>query len=60
MSTDLQRLYLQARVGNKRRHRAAVEELARKTGLDPDTVARCLHRARRTDERDAKFRKRAS
>lgn len=54
MATDLQLLYLQARAGNKRRHRSALEHVARRTGLDPDTVARCLHRARRADERDAK------
>lgn len=57
MPTDLQLLYLQARAGNRRRHRAAIEELATRTGIDPDTVARCLHRARRTDERDEKTRK---
>jgi uncharacterized membrane protein len=54
--TDLQLLYLQARAGRRRGHRAAVEHVAAQTGLDGDTVARCLHRARRADERDAKVR----
>jgi hypothetical protein len=52
--TALQGLYLQARAGNKRRHHAALREVARKTGLDPETVGRCLRRAQRTDEREAK------
>lgn len=52
--TELQKMYLQARAGNKRRHHAALRHLARQTGLDPETVGRCLQRARRTDEREAK------
>lgn len=58
--TALQLLYLQARAGRKRGHRSAVEHVAAGTGLDPDTVARCLHRARRADERDAKTQKGAA
>lgn len=52
--TELQKLYLAARAGNKRRHHAALREVARQTGLDKDTVARCLQRARRADQRDAR------
>lgn len=52
--TDLQRLYLAARAGRKRGHRAALQHVARQTGLDADTVGRCLRRARRADERDTK------
>lgn len=54
--TDLQKLYLQARAGNKRKHHAALRHVAAQTGLDKDTVARCLHRARRADERDARVK----
>jgi hypothetical protein len=57
MATDLQLLYLQARVGRVR-HRTALERIARKTGIDPETIARCLHRARRADEQAAKVAKR--
>ncbi len=59
MATDLQLLYLQARAGRRRAHRAAVEHVASHTGIDADTVARCLHRARRADERDAKSKGRS-
>ena len=53
--TDLQKLYFKARSApNRLRHRAAVESVATATGLDPDTGGRCLHRARRADERDVK------
>lgn len=58
--TDLQKLYLQARAGNRRRHHAALREVARQTGLDKDTVGRCLHRAQRADERDARTRTRVA
>lgn len=47
--TDLQLLYLQARAGNKRGHRAALRHLALQTGIDEDTIDRCLRRARRAD-----------
>lgn len=54
MATDLQLLYVQARVGGKRRHGAALRYISQRTGLDTATIARCLHRARRADEQDAK------
>ena len=53
MATDLQLLYLQARVGGTK-HYAALRAVARKTGLDEATVDRCLRRANRTDVRDSK------
>jgi IS30 family transposase len=52
--TDLQKLYAAARVGNKRGHHAALRHVARQTGLDKDTVDRCLKRARRADQLDEK------
>lgn len=42
--TDLQKLYSGAR--KDRGHYAALREVARQTGLDPDTITRCLDRAR--------------
>lgn len=58
--TDLQKLYRAARAGKKftpprpMGHHAALREVARQTGLDKDTVDRCLRRARRADQREAK------
>jgi hypothetical protein len=52
--TDLQKMYLAARAGNKRGHHAALRKVARDTGLDKDTVDRCLRRARRADAVEAK------
>jgi IS30 family transposase len=52
--TDLQKLYLQARAANKRGHHGALRHVARQTGLDPETIDRCLKRARRTDVLEAK------
>ena len=52
--TDLQKMYAAARVGNKRGHHAALRHVAAQTGLDKDTVDRCLRRARRADVVDAK------
>lgn len=52
--TDLQKLYLQARAGNKRGHHGALRFMARQTGLDEATIDRCLKRARRTDVLEAK------
>lgn len=51
--TVLQEMYLAARAGNKRGHHAALRFIARQTGLDKDTVDRCLKRARRADQLDA-------
>ena len=42
--TDLQKLYADAR--KERGHYAALRDVARQTGLDPDTITRCLDRAR--------------
>jgi len=52
--TVLQQMYLAARAGNKRGHHGALRFIARQTGLDKDTVDRCLKRARRADQMDAK------
>lgn len=52
--TDLQKLYLAARAGRKRGHHGALRHLARQTGIDEGTIDRCLQRARRADERDAR------
>ena len=52
--TDLQKAYLAARAGGKRRHHAALRHVARQYGLDPETVDRCLRRARRTDQAEAR------
>lgn len=46
--TELQKMYLAARTG-KRGHHAALRAIARDTGIDEETVDRCLKRARRTD-----------
>jgi hypothetical protein len=56
--TDLQKMYLAARAGNKRGHHAALRHVAGQTGLDKDTVDRCLKRARRTDAVETKRAKR--
>lgn len=52
--TELQKMYLTARAGSKRGHHAALRQIARQTGIDEATVDRCLKRARRTDELEAK------
>jgi hypothetical protein len=52
--TELQKMYAAARVGDKRGHHAALRHVSAETGLDKDTVDRCLRRARRTDVIDAK------
>lgn len=57
MATDLQLLYLRARAGGKAGHHAALRSIAAETGLDKDTVARCLERARRADAADARRRR---
>lgn len=51
--SDLQNLYLEARE-NGRRHHAALRHMARQTGLDPETIDRCLKRARRTEAIEAR------
>ena len=58
--TDLQKMYAAARVGNKRGPRAALRFMARQTGIDEETLDRCLKRARRTDVLEAKRAKAAS
>ena len=55
--TDLQLIYLNARARGMR-HRAAIDHVSRETGLDQGTVARCLARAKRADERDERQAKR--
>jgi len=53
--TDLQKMYAAARVNDGGRgHHAALRHVARQTGLDKDTVDRCLRRARRADALDAR------
>lgn len=55
--TELTKLYVKVRTELRCGHRRAVDELARQTGMDPQTIARALARARREDERDEKRRK---
>lgn len=52
--TELQKMYLASRAGRKRGHHGALRDIARQTGLDEGTIDRCLKRARRSDELDAK------
>lgn len=54
MATDLQLRYMRARVEGGSGHHAALRKVATATGLDKDTVDRCLRRARRADVQDAK------
>lgn len=58
--TVLQKLYLSARKGGRVGHYAALRKVAEETGLDPDTVGRCLDRAREADAIDARRAKRAA
>jgi hypothetical protein len=55
--TDLQKLYTGHREAG-RGHYSALRAVARATTLDPDTVARCLDRARQTDAIEARQRRR--
>lgn len=59
MMTDLQKLYLSARKGGQRGHYAALRHLARETGIDADSVGRCLDRAKEADAIDARRARRA-
>ncbi len=52
--TDLQKLYAESREAGRRGHYASLRWIARKVGFDPDTVARCLDRARQTDAIEAR------
>ena len=52
--TELQKMYAAARIGNKRGHHAALRHIARQTGIDPESIDRCLKRARRSDALDAR------
>ena len=52
--TELQKLYFEARAGNKRGHHGALRAISAKTGLDKDTIDRSLKRARRADALDEK------
>jgi hypothetical protein len=52
--TDLQLMYLAARAGNRRGHKAALRLISGQTGIDTDTIDRCLRRARRTDKIEAR------
>lgn len=58
--TELQKMYLSARAGNKRGHHGALRHIAAKTGIDEASVDRALKRARRSDVLDAKRAKGAS
>jgi hypothetical protein len=58
--TELQKRYLSARKGGQRGHYAALRLIARETGIDPDSVGRCLDRAREADAIDARRARRAS
>lgn len=51
--TDLQLRYMRERVEGAGHH-AALRNIAAQTGLDKDTVDRCLRRARRADAQGAK------
>lgn len=52
--TVLQKMYLAARAGRKRGHHGALRHIARQTGIDEASIDRCLKRARRADEMDAR------
>jgi hypothetical protein len=58
--TDLQKLYLSARKGGQRGHFAALRAVAAEVGFDPDTVGRCLDRAKEADAIDARRARRAN
>lgn len=58
--TDMQLLYLKVRAEQKIGHRAALREMSRRTGIDPDSIDRVLQRARRADAIDAKRAKKAA
>lgn len=51
--TDLQRMYLTARSGNVG-HYAALRKVEAATGIDAETIVRCLDRAREADAMDAR------
>lgn len=59
MATDLQLMYANARMRGARHHKA-LRVVAERTGLDKDTVDRCLRRARRADVIEAKRGRRES
>lgn len=61
MATDLQKMYLRARMTGDRKlgHRAALRKMATDTGLDEGSVSRALARAQREDDRASKKRARA-
>ena len=56
--TDLQKLYQIARVEHELGHKGALNFISDETGLDSETVARALARAKREDERSKKGKKR--
>lgn len=58
--TDLQAMYLVARVEGDSTHRKALRMMGKSTGLDEGTLTRALARARREDEKDARRAKKAS
>lgn len=55
--TDLQKLYAGHRDAGKG-HYASLRAIARQVGFDPDTVARCLDRARQADAIEARAARR--
>lgn len=52
--TELQKRYLTARSGGRVGHFAALRAIAKDTGIDADSVGRCLDRAREADAMDAR------
>jgi len=58
--TDLQTMYRAERAGGRRGHFAALRGIARQIGVDPETVGRCLDRAKEADAIDARRARRAA
>lgn len=52
--TDLQKLYLSARNGGRVGHYAALRAMSATTGIDAESIGRCLDRAREADGMDAR------
>lgn len=52
--TDLQKMYVELRVNRGIKHRDALLEISKITGIDEGSVSRALARAKREDEREVK------